>query len=89
VMPGYLLSFDITGGILASQNVKSDTISASLLGQSISFSQPGASTRTGVKAGLGAELTNGKISFSAGGDYIAQTAGNYDYSGRLDVNIRF
>ena len=89
VMPGYLLRLDITGGILASQNVKSDTISASLLGQSISFSQPGSSTHTGAKVGLGAELTNGKISFSAGGDYIAQTGGNYDYSGRLDVNVRF
>jgi hypothetical protein len=89
VMPGYLLRLDITGGILASQNVKSDTISASLLGQSISFSQPGSSTHTGAKAGLGAELTNGKISVSAGGDYIAQTGGNYDYSGRLDVNVRF
>jgi len=89
VMLGYLLRLDLTGGILASQNVKSDTISASLLGQSISFSQPGASTRTGVKAGLGAELTKGKISVSAGGDYIARTGGNYDYSGRLDLNIRF
>lgn len=85
----YMLRLDLTGGILASQAIGSNTIGASLLGQSISFSQQGTSSRTGATAGLGAELTNGKISFSAGGEYVAQTTGNYDYSGRLDVNVRF
>ena len=85
----YQLKLDVIGGVLGTQRVSGGTLSGTLLGQSIQFSEPGKANRKAATAGLGAEVSKGLTSFFVAGEYIAQPNGVFDYSGRAGASIRF
>jgi hypothetical protein len=85
---GTQVKTNLIAGLIGSQRIGSDPVNGQLLGQSIQFGQPGNNDCTGALAGLGIEITNGKTTVFAQGDYIAQQNGN-DLSGRIGVNVRF
>lgn len=88
-LQGFDLKFDLELGALANQRVGGGDVSATFVGQSVKFAQPGKGNRIGATAGIGAELTNGAVSFFAAGEYIARANSVLDYSGKLGLTVRF
>ncbi len=85
----YQLKLDLIGGVLGTQRVSGGTVTGSLLGQSIRFSEPGKASRKAATVGLGAEVTKGLTSVFMAGECIFQPNGVAEYTGRVGVGFRF
>jgi uncharacterized protein with beta-barrel porin domain len=60
-----------------------------LLGAPLSFATPGQDNSTGFVGGLGFEVTRGKYTFSASGDYVRLSRGNADLSANVVFSVKF
>jgi hypothetical protein len=83
------LKIDLLGGVLTSQSVSDQDISATLLGQPIKFGEPGNDTNTGPLAGFGVELESGSSSIYLRGEYISQVYGENGYYGAIGIRYRY
>ena len=85
---GQQIRYNLTAGLLGSQSLGNPMLQGSLLGQSITFAQPGASDWIGALAGLGVEFIHGKTTVFAQADYVGLSHGT-DLSGRVGVKVMF
>jgi hypothetical protein len=85
---GQQIRYNLTAGLLGSQSFGNPMLQGSLLGQSITFVQPGASDWIGALAGLGVEFIHGKTTVFAQADYVGLANGT-DLSGRVGVKVMF
>lgn len=88
-LQGFDLKLELELGALANQRVGGGDVSATFVGQSVKFAQPGKGNRIGATAGVGAELTNGAVSFFVAGEYIARANSVLDYAGKMGLTVRF
>jgi hypothetical protein len=75
-------------GAIAQQN-SDGNVSGTVLGTPINYAVPGKNNDAGFVAGLSAEISRGRYSFSLSGDYVKLSGGNADLSTNAVFRVRF
>lgn len=84
----YRMKLNASVGGLGQQN-GGGTMSGALLGAPLSFATPGNLNFTGFVGGLGFEISRGKYTFTAYGDYVRLDGGNTDISANAVFSVKF
>ena len=84
----YRVKLNASVGGLGQQN-GGGAMSGALLGAPLSFATPGNQNFTGFIGGLGFEISRGKYTFTAYGDYVRLDGGNTDISANAVFSVKF
>jgi hypothetical protein len=84
----YRVKLNASVGGLGQQN-GGGAMSGALLGAPLSFATPGNQNFTGFVGGLGFEISRGKYTFTAYGDYVRLDGGNTDISANAVFSVKF
>lgn len=84
----YRMKLNASVGGLGQQN-GGGAMSGALLGAPLSFATPGNQNFTGFVGGLGFEISRGKYTFTAYGDYVRLDGGNTDISANAVFSVKF
>ncbi len=84
----YRMKLNASVGGLGQQN-GGGAMSGALLGAPLSFATPGSQNFTGLVGGLGFEISRGKYTFTAYGDYVRLDGGNTDISANAVFSVKF
>ncbi len=84
----YRMKLNASVGGLGQQN-GGGAMSGALLGAPLSFATPGNQNFTGLVGGLGFEISRGKYTFTAYGDYVRLDGGNTDISANAVFSVKF
>lgn len=84
----YRMKLNASIGGLGQQN-GGGAMSGALLGAPLSFATPGSQNFTGLVGGLGFEISRGKYTFTAYGDYVRLAGGNTDISANAVFSVKF
>ena len=84
----YRVKLNASVGGLSQQN-GGGAMSGALLGAPLSFATPGNQNFTGFVGGLGFEISRGKYTFTAYGDYVRLDGGNTDISANAVFSVKF
>lgn len=84
----YRMKLNASVGGLGQQN-GGGAMSGALLGAPLSFATPGSQNFTGLVGGLGFEISRGKYTFTAYGDYVRLAGGNTDISANAVFSVKF
>ncbi len=84
----YRVKLNASVGGLGQQN-GGGAMSGTLLGAPLSFATPGNQNFTGFIGGLGFEISRGKYTFTAYGDYVRLDGGNTDISANAVFSVKF
>lgn len=84
----YGVKINASVGGIGQQN-SGGAMSGTLLGAPLSFATPGNDNSTGFVGGLGFEISHGKYTFTAAGDYVRLSGGNADLSANVVFSVKF